>query len=105
MKDKKELQNYAEAVMSSPGITERNLLFDELDALYRLKWTLHEDPEARIWGLHEVKTSSPFTNIKVATNNLSRSLPIVHIDPYGNDPDNKAEADKREKLARWWLSK
>lgn len=103
MRTTKDLQAAAAATISSQGFKDRNLLFQELDNLYNLAWSL---PGAeKIWGLHEVKTSAPNTNINVATEAFSEALPIVHIDPFGNDFANQEENEKQEKWARWTLSK
>jgi hypothetical protein len=82
--------------------TQRNKLFDKMDRMFHVDWTLPEGIKGLKW-VRTVKNSDPSDSVKTAIQIFSGLDPRVKIVPLADDEDNKAKAAEWERYAATWL--
>lgn len=80
---------------------ERNRVFEAMDAMFHGDWTPPGDLSNLDWFIPRAD-SRPHDAVKIASQVLSTLEPKITYQPLNPNPANKARANEKEQMLKWW---
>jgi len=91
-------QNIAQEMIAADR--ERDQMLRAMDDMWHNRWALPNNVAGLKW-IHKVVSSDPHDAIRAGTRVLSSVAPRITVQPLGASAENRAQAEKMERVLSW----